>query len=174
MSARFMWLLFVVVMIIVQLFVKSTLAAPVDQKPAAAAVVHKPGESVNEIHEDIADIEKDKEVDHDLDTNDVEYGRYLKQVMDVLDADKEFQKRVENITHDQIIVSIFVVLQFGKLDDNTCSRCLERRSGTPDRGHLAGGAQQTRRAETHRAGATAQADDEGAPAGAGDGTRTKG
>lgn len=35
----------------------------------------------------------------------LEYGRYLQEVIKVLEEDPDFQKKIENITHDQIIVS---------------------------------------------------------------------
>lgn len=38
---------------------------------------------------------------------DLEYGRYLQEVVKTLDEDPEFAKKLENITHDQIMVRGF-------------------------------------------------------------------
>lgn len=103
-----------------------TLAAPVDQHPKI------PGASENEIEENVNEVIDDKKVEAEMDDlvryrlafdqsiglfplpQGLEYGRYLQEVVKVLDQDPEFSKKLENITHDQIIVSL-TVLQPGRI-----------------------------------------------------------
>ena len=47
----------------------------------------------------------------------LEYGRYLQEVVKTLDEDPEFSKKLENITHEQIMVrylGFFHALKFSK------------------------------------------------------------
>lgn len=79
-------------------FISLTLAAP---RPAPAVI---PGASENEIEENVVEgVKEDKEVDKGIDELDLEYGRYLQEVVKTLDEDPEFAKKLENITHDQIM-----------------------------------------------------------------------
>ena len=68
---------------------------------------HIPGATINEIEEDVNQVADDKKVDTEIDDLGLEYGRYLNEVVKALDDDPEFAKKMENITHDQIIVSFF-------------------------------------------------------------------
>ncbi|UXI22025.1 Aminopeptidase N precursor [Sarcoptes scabiei] len=56
-----------------------------------------------EIEEDVNKIHDDDTVDKEIDDLGLEYGRYLQEIVKVLDEDPVFAKKLENVTHEQIM-----------------------------------------------------------------------
>lgn len=93
MDLRFLLFLFAIIH-----FISLTLAAP---RPPSIPI---PGASENEIEENVVEgVADDKKVDGEIDELGLEYGRYLQEVVKALDEDPEFAKKLENITHEQIM-----------------------------------------------------------------------
>ena len=47
---------------------------------------------------------EEKKIESEMDDLGLEYGRYLQQVVEALEQDKEFAKKLENVSQDEIKV----------------------------------------------------------------------
>ncbi|KAI7690783.1 Nucleobindin-2 [Sarcoptes scabiei] len=91
----------VMMIAIVTLIVISSMIDVVENAPRPPIL--NANQQKTEIEEDVNKIHDDDTVDKEIDDLGLEYGRYLQEIVKVLDEDPVFAKKLENVTHEQIM-----------------------------------------------------------------------